>query len=77
MHYMSKAVIYAVDHCLSGRKAKSELLKEPILSHLMEEEKLNEMSEEERYNYEIKKALANEEAWIVAGQLKGLPPTAV
>lgn len=77
MHYMSSAVIYAVEHCLNGRNAKSNLIKEPILSRLLEEEKLEEMTEEERYNYEIKQALANEEAWIVAGQLKGLPPTAV
>ena len=77
MHYMSRAVIFAVDHCLSGRKAKSELLKEPILAHLLEEERLNNMSEEERYDYEVKKALANEEAWITASRMKGLPETIV
>lgn len=77
MHYMSKAMIFAVEHCLAGRKAKSELLKEPILAHLMEEERLNEMTEEERYDYEVRKAIANEEAWIMASQMKGLPPTIV
>ena len=77
MHYMSKAVTYAVEHCLAGRKAKSELLKEPILAKLLEEERLEEMTEEERYNYEISQALANEEAWITASRLKGLPETIV
>lgn len=77
MHYMSKAMIFAVEHCLAGRKAKSELLKEPILAHLMEEERLAEMSEEERYDYEVRKAIANEEAWITASRMKGLPETIV
>lgn len=77
MHYMSNAMIYAIDHCLSGRKAKSELIKEPILSKLLEDERLNEMSEEERYNYEVQKAIANEEAWITASRMKGLPETIV
>ena len=48
MHYMSNAMIYAIDHCLGGRSAKSKLIEEPILSRLLEEEKLNDMSEEER-----------------------------
>lgn len=77
MHYMSKAVMYAVEHCLAGRKARTELLKEPLMSKLLEEERLEEMTEEERYNYEISQALANEEAWITASRLKGLPETIV
>lgn len=77
MHYMSKAVTYAVEHCLAGRKAKTELLKEPILAKMLEEERLQEMTEEERYNYEIQQALANEEAWITASRMKGLPETIV
>lgn len=77
MIYMSKAVTYSVEHCLAGRKAKTELLKEPIMSKLLEEEKLAEMTEEERYEYEVQQALANEEAWIVASRMKGLPETIV
>lgn len=77
MHYMSNAMIYAIDHCLSGRKAKSELIKEPVLARMLEEEKLSEMTEEERYNYEIRQAIANEEAWITASRIKGLPETIV
>ena len=77
MHYMSSAVIYAVEHCLAGKKAKTELIKEPVLAHLLEEEQLNEMTEEERYELEVKKAIANEEAWITASRMKGLPDTIV
>lgn len=77
MHYMSSAMIFAIDHCLSGRKAKSELIKEPIMATLLEEERLSEMTEEERYELQIKQAIANEEAWITASRLKGLPETIV
>lgn len=77
MHYMARAVTFAVEHCLAGSKAKSELIKEPIMAHLLEEEKLNELSEEERYEIEVRKAIANEEAWITASRLKGLPETIV
>lgn len=77
MHYMSKAVMFAVEHCLAGSKARSELLKEPIMAHLLEEDKLSKMTEEERYDYEVRKAIANEEAWITASRIKGLPETIV
>jgi len=77
MHYMSSAVIYAIDHCLAGRKAKTEMVKEPFLSKLLEQEKLESMTEEERYELEVKKAIMNEEAWIVASRMKGLPETIV
>ena len=77
MHYTARAVTYAVEHCLAGTKAKSELIKEPIMAHLIEEERLSELSEEERYEIEVKKAIANEEAWITASRMKGLPETIV
>lgn len=74
---MAKAMVFAIDHAFNGRNAKSELLKEPLFSHLLEQDHLNEMTEEERYNFEVKKAIANEEAWITASRLKGLPETIV
>ena len=77
MHYMASAVTYAVEHCLAGRKAKSQLIKEPILAKLMQEERLNSMTEEERYEYEVQKAIQNEEMWITASKMKGLPETIV
>ncbi len=77
MHYMSSAVTYAVEHCLAGNKARTKLIKEPIFSKLLEEEQLNEMTEEERYEFEVQKAIANEEAWITASRMKGLPDTIV
>lgn len=77
MHYMASAVTYAVEHCLAGRKARTELIKEPILSKLAKEEKIANMSEEERYEYEVQKAIQNEELWITASKLKGLPETIV
>lgn len=77
MHYMSSAMVFAIDHCLNGKKAKSELIKEPIMAKLLEEERLSEMTEEERYELRVKQAIANEEAWITAAKLKGLPETIV
>jgi hypothetical protein len=77
MHYMASAVTYAVEHCLAGKKARTELIKEPILSKLMQEEKMESMTEEERYEYEVKKAIQNEEMWITASRMKGLPETIV
>lgn len=77
MHYMTSAVTYAVEHCLAGVKAKTQLIKEPILANLAENRKISEMSEDERYNYELKQALENEEKWIIASRMKGLPETVV
>ena len=77
MHYMCSAVTYAVEHCLAGQKARTQLIKEPILSKLLQEEKLNKMTEEERYDYEVRQAIQKEEMWITAGRLKGLPETIV
>jgi len=43
--YVRSAVAVAVEHCLNGKKAKSEYIKEPILKN--SDKPVEEMSEEE------------------------------
>lgn len=73
-NYALSAVSVAVEHNLAGKKAKSEYIKEPILSKAITE---SELTEEERYEKELQKALAAEEQWIAVGKIKGLPETVV
>ena len=73
-NYILSAVSVAVEHCLAGRKAKTEYIKEPIMSRTYEEDVL---TEEEKYEQEVKKALFAEEMWIRAGKEKNLPETII
>lgn len=75
MHYMSSAVIYAVEHCLAGRKAKTELIKEPILAKMLENERYEKMTDEQKYEHDVQKALIAEQAWIANDRMRGLPET--
>lgn len=70
--YVESAVGTAVEHCLAGRKAKSEYIKEAILSH---QDEYAGLTQEEIDNIEIRKMIANEEAWIRAEKSKNLPET--
>lgn len=73
-NYGISAFIFAIDHYLNGKKAKSEYIKEPILSKVFENDGL---TEEEIYEKELQKALMAEEQWIIAGKQKGLPETII
>lgn len=73
-NYALSAIHVAVDHCLNGRKAKSEYIEKPILHHLSENTGL---TEEEIYEKKVKKALLAEEQWITASRSKGLPETII
>lgn len=73
-NYALSAVTVAVEHNLAGKKAKSQYIKEPILSKAITE---SEMTEEQKYKRELRKALAAEEHWMAVGKIKGLPETVV
>lgn len=72
-NYGISALIVAIDHCFNN-KAKSEYIKEPILSKAFDNDGL---TEEEIYEKELKKALIAEEQWIIASNKKGLPETII
>lgn len=69
-NYGLSAVAVAVEHTIFGKKAKSEYVKEAILSKAFE-------NEEQTYERELKKALLAEEQWIIAGKQRGLPETII
>lgn len=73
-NYVLSAVSVAVEHCLAGRKAKSEYIKEPLMSKAFKDDGL---TEDAIYERELKKALFAEEMWIKAGKRKGLPETVI
>lgn len=73
-NYGKQAIYVAVEHCLAGKKAKSNFIKKPIFAKLSENERL---TEEQIYEKEIQKALLAEEQWIMAGKQKGLPETII
>ena len=73
-NYVLSAISVAIDHCVHGKKAKSEYIKESLLSKAFENDGL---TEEEIYKKELKKALLAEELWIKAGRKKGLPETII
>ena len=72
--YIMSAVSVAVEHCIFGKRAKSEYIKELIMQKVFENDGL---TEEEIYEKELRKALFAEEQWINAGNQKGLPETII
>lgn len=72
--YTLSAVSVAIEHCLSGKKAKSEYIKEPILSKAFENDGLTEMQIWEK---EAKKAILAERQYMAIAINKGLPGTII
>ena len=70
--YTFSAVFVAVEHGLSGKKAKSEYIKEPILKAMSEQ---IEYTQEELDNREIQRMILAEEQWIKNDRRRGLPET--
>lgn len=70
--YVLSAVSTAVEHCLAGRKAKSQYLPAPILKEFIEESGL---SQEEKDRREIERMIAQEDLGIRRLKEKGLPET--
>lgn len=67
--YINSAVTVAVEHCLGGKKAKSKYIEKPLLESAME---YADLTQEEIEEIEIKKMIANEKAWQIHEQSKGL-----
>lgn len=72
--YTLSAVSVAIERNLAGKKAKSEYIKEPVLSKIFENEGLTEEQIQER---KIKKAILTEQKYIVLAAIKGLPKTII
>lgn len=72
--YALSAVSVAIEHNFAGRKAKSEYIKEPLLSKAFENDGLTEEEIEEREM--IREILAMEQ-WIANDKRKGLPETTI
>lgn len=70
--YTFSAVFVAVEHCLDGKKAKSEYIKEPILKAMSDR---IEYTQEELDNREIQRMILAEEQWIKNDRRRGLPET--
>lgn len=72
--YTLSAVSVAVEHCLAGKKAKTEYIKEPILSKTFENDRL---TKEEIQEKEIQKAILTEQRYMAMAINKGLPETII
>lgn len=72
--YTLSAVLVAVEHCLGGKKAKSEYMKEPILKEVSEK---IELTQEEIDNRELQRMILAEEQWIKNDKKRGLPETVI
>lgn len=68
--YTLSAVSVAVEHCLAGRKAKSQYIKEPILSKIIANDK-------EITDKDIQMAIMTEQRYISMAINKGLPETII
>ena len=73
-NYGISALIFAIEHCLSGKKAKSEYIKEPIMAKAFENDGLTQEEIDEK---EMQKMLFAEEMWIKNSRKKGLPETII
>ena len=68
--YGLSAVAVAVEHCLSGKKAKLKYIDKPVMDQQNNEKK--EITEKD-----IRKAIVIEEMYMVAAERKGLPETII
>lgn len=59
-NYGLSALTVAIEHCLSGKKAKSKYIEQPVLAKINADEGLTQEEIDER---ELKKILLAEEQW--------------
>lgn len=57
--YIQRSVGVAIDHCMNGKKAKSEYFKQPLLTEFYDD-RPQEVKDDEK----IRKAIAMEDAWM-------------
>lgn len=62
-NYGVSALIFAIDHCMNGRKAKSEYLNRAV----------DKYKKEEDYDTQIRKALLAEQLWSGNAERRHLP----
>lgn len=68
--YGVSAVIFAIDHCLNGRKAVSKYIKEPVMS--------KDIQRKEGFtDADIQKAILIEQQYMNMAQQNGLPETVI
>lgn len=72
--YVMSAVSTAIERNFAGKRAKSEYIKEPLLSKIFENDGL---TEEEIQEKEIRKAILVEQQYITMAEIKGLPETII
>lgn len=70
--YTLSAVLVAVEHCLAGKKAKSEYIKKPILS-----KEYKDAETEEQIEKDIQKAILTEQQYMAMAINKELPETII
>ncbi len=69
--YTLSAVSVAVEHCFSGKKAKSKYIKEPVLTKALKNNK-------ERFTEkDIEMAILTEKRYMAAAVKNGLPETII
>lgn len=68
--YGVSAVAVAVEHCLSGKKAKSKYIDRPVMEQ-------HGIAGKEITDKDIRKAILTEEMYMVAAERKGLPETII
>lgn len=61
--YFISAMTYSIEHCLNGKKAKTEYIKHAA----------DRYRKEEDYDTKIRKALLAEQMWIANAQQRHLP----
>ncbi|MBQ2902409.1 MAG: hypothetical protein IJE49_11270 [Agathobacter sp.] len=71
-NYVLSAISVALEHCLAGSKARSEYLKEPVLTRLGEYDGLTQAEIDER---ELRKMLLAEKQWQMVGDRSHLSKT--
>lgn len=72
--YTLSAVSVAVEHCIFRKKAKSEYIKEPLMSKILENDGLTEQEIQEK---EIRKAILTEQRYMIMAANRGLPETII
>ena len=72
--YILSAVSVAVEHCIHGKKAKQEYVKEPFMSRFFEN---SQITQEEKDKRELEKMILYEEQWAKQAKRNGLPETII
>ena len=72
--YTLRALNMALDSALGGGKSHIKYFEQPIIQ---EANKYSLLTQEEKDEIELRKMLANEEAWIARYKMSGLPATKV